>query len=306
MEGKIKRMNKDYYILFWRARKEERYHDCLPILLEGVEAGNATAMWLLARCYFEGVFVKENKSSALEWFKKSAALGNPIAMVYLSVEYQRDRRFDQSFEWAKKVLQTNSYHAIGVCFGMGLGVRSNLDRAIECYLKAINEQNSIESFYELGCLYDAEPSKLEDGYDWYKKGAIEGDSLCQCSLGYIHECFKPLPNRDECLVWYRKAAKQRSTHAMHELINILSGRYGIQSKTEAWYWFNKLKEIDGDFTQAACGFFKYFDRCLASCYTLICIRKYRVDTPLHVFPKDVVVYLAKILWETRCERVWEN
>jgi TPR repeat protein len=295
MERETKKSNKDYYALFWQARKKEHYRECLRILQEGVEQGDGIAMWLLGRCYEYGLFVKADVSLAYEWHEKS---GIPESMGEISmklldtyVEEERHRLRDI----ARKALESDCFYAAGICHTNGFGTARNEKLGLEYFLRAATEQGSIESLYEIGQTHFFN-NRREEALEWYMRGAFEGDAFCQYRVGIM-----TLQNddREEARQWFRKSAKQGCVGAVDNLIGMMSDEKNI---TGSWYWARHRERKGGfEYSIGVPAVYKQFDRCWAACQTLICIRQFRVDTPLHVFPKDVVVYIAKLLWETREE-----
>jgi TPR repeat protein len=284
------------YSDYWKARKEERYGDCLPILQKGVENNDPVAMWLLGCCYESGCFVKKSKDSAHELYKKSASLGNPKAMVHLA-------SMSKHYEWAKKGFNSGDSYAIGYCYYYHLyGIcdrdpdRMELE-SVAYFEKAWNDEMIIESLYLLGDYYDGYPIRNDPtAYEWFMKGALEGDAWCQFRIGLFYN----ITDFKKSAKWLKKTLHQHpDTYYMSILIEVL-----IQSQlyTEAWYWNKRYKNIKGVVCKNE-EIFDRFDRCITSCHTLILVRNYRKSV-LNVFPKDIVVMIAKTLWTTRESDEW--
>ena len=74
----IKKINKVYEVDTQKKAKNN-----FNSYLYNAKLGNTQSMIHLGDCYYKGIGVTQNKSTALEWYKKAADLGNVSAMMKL-------------------------------------------------------------------------------------------------------------------------------------------------------------------------------------------------------------------------------
>ena len=94
-------------------------------------------------CYCRGENVKKNYKKAVECWRKSAELGNPLAQFELGLSYDVGQGVRKSqkkaFEWYRKAAEQNMPDALGFlgyCYEGGIGVKKNMTKAMEYYHKA--------------------------------------------------------------------------------------------------------------------------------------------------------------------------
>ena len=158
--------------------------------------GTPSAMYLLGVCFYEGLAGHPQKTDhAVEWFRKSADLGESRAM-----------------------------NTLGYCLKHGLAVDRSPDpddqsdgtsqrNAISWYRRSASLGNS-DAMYSLGrCLCDGNGvSKDEkEAVEWYRKSADLGNSQAMNSLGYcLDEGIAGIRDEAEAIFWYRKAKTAES------------------------------------------------------------------------------------------------
>ena len=72
MIGDFKEVNASCFDLALKARKDERYNDCLSILKEVSNNNDANCVYLLAQCYYGGFYeVRQDYTEAFELFRKN-------------------------------------------------------------------------------------------------------------------------------------------------------------------------------------------------------------------------------------------
>jgi len=57
-------------------------HKGVDLFVEGAQEGSAYAMYLLAKCLETGDGVSQNPSEAQDWYRKTAAAGEPMAIAW--------------------------------------------------------------------------------------------------------------------------------------------------------------------------------------------------------------------------------
>lgn len=88
----------------------------------------------------------------------------------------------------------------------------------------------------------------------------------------------------------------------------MKGRGCLKNEAKAWWWYRQSSKYNK--SEAALKehrhLFDMYKKCQDACITLICVRKFREEEcgEWIVFPKDVVVVIAKKLWQTKNEDCW--
>ena len=158
----------------------------------------------IGEAYRTGNSVLENHEKALNYFKKSAALGNDSAMYEIGCIFYRELNdIDKAFEWFEKA--ADNHHAwliLGKMYACGEGTEPNIDKASEYFCnhsnldysynfvkeallktnflgESIDEQNMWTgyTFYCVGMMYrngDFIEKSDEDAAKWFKKAKDNG------------------------------------------------------------------------------------------------------------------------------------
>lgn len=82
-----------------------------------------------------------------------------------------------------------------------------------------------------------------------------------------------------------------------------------KSKHEAWKYFEIYKKLINNKHSLVPTELRGFEKvvkCQSACITLIAIRKFCRNSLLSIFPKDLVVMIAKVLWESRWQQCWDD
>lgn len=168
----------------------------------------------------------------------------------------------------------------GYCLYHGLVVLPNKSASF-VQLKQAAEAGVVEAQEMVGKMYylgEGTLSNMEEAVVWYQKAAENGDPFSQWFLGdlYFAGDMPEGRNRTKAWRWFRKAANQGYEDAEEEL---------------------RQREFVN---------FAQFDLVHRSCMTFIMIRKFRrkEHALLSLLPMDVVIYIAKKLWETRSDPAW--
>ena len=169
------------------------YNTCLA-------SQTASSMNLLGLCCRYGVGVPRDPTRAIEWYSKSAHLGNPMAMNNLAVCLEEVTPPDEAtvIEWYRRSADLGypmaMYH-LGLCLENGYGTPPNVMVAVRWY---------------------AEATDLEHPY-------------AMVELGYCYQYGHGIP-RDETLAieLYRRASQMGSGLAMIYLSNCLRDGIGTQ------------------------------------------------------------------------------
>ncbi|MDR3002365.1 MAG: sel1 repeat family protein [Fibromonadaceae bacterium] len=134
----------------------------------------------------------------------------------------------------------NAQALLGRMYSNGIGVESDMTKAIYWLEKAANQDNT-KAMLMLGNL-GRSGGKPTEALTWYSKCADMGEPFCQYFLGdlYFHGSGVK-KDLDESIKWWRKAEENGQAQAMHAL-GLLHG-HGLggfkKDKTEAAMWLRK-------------------------------------------------------------------
>ena len=123
-------------------------------------------------------------------------------------------------------------------------------------------QNMLGNMYNLWGDY-AEAVK------WYRKGAEQGNSSAQNSLGYMYQYgYGVTKDYAEALKWYRKGAEQGNANAQNNLGTMYINGYGVEKNyEEALKWYRKTAEQNNPLGQNQLGWLYYNGYGVAKDYT---------------------------------------
>src|SRR5690625_3898503 len=163
-------------------------------------------------------------ASALCWYRKAAAQGNPEAEM-----------------------------GIGLMYLTGRGVEKNSKQGLHWYQLAA-EHGSATAQSALGDLF-SEGKLVERDYHraayWYRLAAKQGDADAQASLGWLYEKGNGVTrNRSKAIYWYTKAAKQGDSVSAGFLGKLY---FRVKDYKKALYWNRKAADGGSAMGQADLG-----------------------------------------------------
>lgn len=126
---------------FYENRYEEdrKYEEIFSWFSKSAEQGDwASLARLGAWFYLEGNAVEMDLDKGVGLLKKSAENGNCFAQHKLASIFNDNKNYKEAFYWYNKTVESgsmNSYFDLGLCYEYGIGVKKDLDKAIECYKK---------------------------------------------------------------------------------------------------------------------------------------------------------------------------
>ena len=175
MEGyvgnaRIARNNEDYTAAF------EYYNKALE---GGEQLFTVHAMNGIASMYYDGLGVEQDYAQAMEWYTKTADLGDTDAMNYIGNMYRMgglgvEQDYTQAMEWYTKAADLGDTIAmvnVGSLYGEGLGVEQDYAQAMEWYKKAADlgeptAMNLISYMYDKGLGVEQDSDLAQE---WYNK-----------------------------------------------------------------------------------------------------------------------------------------
>lgn len=274
------------------AQREGRWQDALRLIQEGSGEKNCgMCCWWLAVCYENGMWgLPQNLDEAVRWYKKGVALGNYRATICLYKTGRVDKRTFKKFQWSQ-----HDNFGNGLRYFYGIRCNTSIASAAAEFEMAPADCCFSQTHMAMCCLMRSESLKdtIDDAVLWHKRSAALG--YCASQL-FLARLFEEIGDLNLAIHWSRKAAEQQLEIAVVQLILWF---LRVHNNAAALYWHKRLKYLKiQNLSQKVYASFEQIEQCQKSCFTLIAIRKF-CKTNLSVFPKDVVVLLAKYLWRTR-------
>jgi TPR repeat protein len=277
----------------------------LQLLEEGSSRGEGRCMWWLGWCYGNGVWVPKDRNKAKEWFQKGADAGDTRAMANLGWMLFRDGQTQKGIELGKSVLtKTNDDYAKALCHYEGLGTLKNYVKALFHYKQA---NDCFGNAWVSDCYFKGYGAlkNEEEANNWDFLAASAGIPDSQHNLGVDFQLKK---DYSSAIYWYRKAAEQQDADSQYKLIQVY---LKLEKFAAALYWCLKIDggiKYQSKVENILNTYRIMFDgvrKCQSCCMALISIRKY-CTSDLNIFPKDVIILLAKYLWKTSDEEIWRQ
>lgn len=188
-------------------------------VLTSARAGRADAQNAIGTYYFEGFGVEVNVDQAVDWFRLSAAQGDP-----------------------------GGQYSLGVMYENGTGIPKDLVKAVELYTFAARQGHAeaqlelgLNTIYGLGLDTD-----VEEGLWWVLRAAMRDLARAQNWLGYFLEGYDGAPESySEAPHWYRLAAMAGYEDAQVRLGILYSNGTGVSADpVEAFRWI-RLAAVRG-------------------------------------------------------------
>ena len=237
-------------------------------VIKAAESGNAEAQYLLGNAYQKGQGVKKDYKLAVEWYNKSAELGNAndsCALFSFGFIFEEGLGIKQDYkkalDWFTKSAEKNdaaAQHSLGAMYYYGEGVRHDYKKALEWFSKSA-EQGDPNGQYGLGLLYaNGEGIKQDDlkAIEWFTKSAKQGNSNAPLQLGFIY-WNKESPQNDyrKAFEWLSNPAEQGNAEAQYVLGNLYDYGLGVKKDYQkAIEWYTKSAEQGNADAEYAMGF----------------------------------------------------
>ena len=206
------------------------------------EKGDSGAEFLLGRAYDTGQGMPRNEAKALEYYRKAANHGNPMAQNNLASLYasgtggvQQDQA--EARKWLRKAAEQGAALAQD---NLGLMLlQANGAEAAQWFEKSA-AQGFLAAQLHLGNLYYNGGSGIEKDYakaaKWMRKAAEQKSPWAENILGVMYENGYGVP-RDPTAArgWFQHAAEQGDAKAQSNLGQLLCSGNGVQTKPEEGY-----------------------------------------------------------------------
>ncbi len=173
--------------------------------------GYARACYLLGICCYEGKGVEKDWDKAFHWFHEGAKMeDNPAHDAVCDAQYM-----------------------LGLCFEQAIGTERDMGKALICWAKAAKLGHA-EAQYRVGQTAFLEFQEFDDGMEFLRKSAEQGNPFAMRLLGSVYEG----KDKAESDAWYAKAAealykaaKQGDPRAMHDLAGLYRDGKGVPKDT---------------------------------------------------------------------------
>ena len=178
---------------------------------QAAEKGNARAKYMLGVCCYDGTGADEDWDAAFRWFYEAGKQDYPDAL-----------------------------YRLGVCCEQAIGTDRDMEKALFCWVKGAKLGHA-ESQYRAGATAISVFGEYDDGIEWLRRSAEQGNPFAMRFLGFVYEGKDKAESDD----WHRKAAealykaaKQGDPHAQHDLAGLYRDGIGVQKDpAEADKWF---------------------------------------------------------------------
>lgn len=197
---------------------------------------------------------------AVEWEKRAADLGHPIAKVWYA-DSLRDGVFVPKDEELAEKLEKNTLseirkaaasndpvaqNCLGFMYMSGCEVAKDEKEAVKWYRKAAAQnyapaQDRLGDMYQYGIGVEKDE---KEAVSWYRRAVDQNLAIAQSDLGRMYN-YGTGVGRDhkEAVRWYRKAAEQNLPEGQLNLGRMYDDGYGVErNKKEAVKWYRKAAE----------------------------------------------------------------
>lgn len=259
---------------FWEKKDYEHAVECFR---EGDKAGELGCTTNLGICYYWGQGVEADLQKSAFYNEKAAKGGIPMAMFDTGMNYEHGFGVSQNIEkaiyWFEKAADkqySEAFIALGDIYYVGEFVEKNLEKAFHYYQEADKLGNRtakllLAGFYAEGLVTekDTEQAKklYQEAYDYlYEEATLNNDNEAQFRLGAMFFNGRSeiglLPDYEQALEWYEKAAEGGNGHAENNLGMMYYLGLGVGQNYElAFSWFQKAsarKEVNAISSMGNC------------------------------------------------------
>lgn len=218
---------------------EKQYDKAFPIINNLAQKGNSNAKLILAKMYYSGQGVKEDKVLANKLYKNAADLGQMEAQYIIGLYYSLGaegypKDESKAILWLTKAAEQGKPEAQGMVatdYFHGNGVEQNINTAIFWFQKAstsgdIISQRTLADIYFYG---DFVPRDYKLALELYYKAANLGDDYSQLMIGNIYN--KGLgvdKDKSFAATWFQKSANKNNAEAQYCLATLYLSGSGVE------------------------------------------------------------------------------
>jgi TPR repeat protein len=188
------------------------------------ESSDADAQYQLGNIYRNGNGVLKNLQTALEWYRKSAVLGNIQAILAVGDSYRNGEGVSQNnaeaLKWYEQAAEKGNADAQalagGIYFDGGNGITQDKNKAAQ-YIEKASLAGSAKGKYWMGRLYYMGYSGNSDyaqALSCFSEAANKGDADAQLWAGVMNYNGTGVQNNNtKAAEWFQKSAEQGNHNA---------------------------------------------------------------------------------------------
>lgn len=248
-----------------KAKRTQEIKDSLNAIMAKAKAGDDSAMNEVGTWYYTGKHVKQDYSTAFDWWKKSALKKNVRAIANLGLCYQlghgvkKDsvdaiRLYKKSIRDGNELLlkqrmeivDKSAFDAmlVGNCYETANGVKKDLAKAAEYYSKAA-AKGSVDGM-RMGGMCFLNSKQNVKAYQLFKKGSDKGDVTSSFWYGkMLLGNMGVAADKKTAVIALLKAAEvdmPAAQNAMGELY--AQGNGVVKNEQTAFGWYKKAAQND--------------------------------------------------------------
>jgi len=248
---------------------EQDEQKAFELYCEAAQEGGAISQRYLARCYELGIGIECNSELAIHWYTMSANQGDKTSQEKLGgiFFYSKERdNYKKALPWFEKLAKhgdlISTLH-LAMCYAQISTSKDDLSQIFNCYVQAVNLENTNDFFYSIACYEVARyyengwgvKENFQKAFEFYLKSAELNYVEAQVKVaGMLVEGVGTCKDENLAVYWYKKAAFQNNALALARLSNYYEkGLIVPQNTLQAINGFKKaLTLFDDVFNQALC------------------------------------------------------
>lgn len=201
--------------------------------------------------YSNGVGTQKNPGAARSYYRDAANKGDIIAMFYLGMDFEAQRRYNDAITWYKKAADAKNGHEVAM-FKVAEFYRKKKDwKNAAVYYKKSAEKGYVPAqveYAEFCAMGTGVPMNWKEAVRWYEKAAkpntaigFAGDTKSQFRLAECYEKGRGVAkNMKKAVEFYQKAAAEEHAESQFRLAECYAKGNGVaKSKDWAVYWYRK-------------------------------------------------------------------
>ncbi len=215
--------------------------------------GDASAQFLLAWMYDNGLGVPQDDAEAFRWYRMAAEQryrlaaeqGNAWAQIRLGTMYYNGKGvpwdYVEALKWFRLAAEqgnTSAQNNLGVMYRRGEIVPQDDVAALKWFRMAA-EQGNASAQCNLGWMYDSKWNDDAGAFRWYRLAAEQGLAEAQYHLGWVYDIQYAWKDHAEAFKWFRMAAEQGLAEAQYALATRC---YWAKDYAEAFRWYRMAAE----------------------------------------------------------------
>ncbi|AYV83168.1 MAG: hypothetical protein Hyperionvirus4_133 [Hyperionvirus sp.] len=194
------------------------------------------------------------RTEASKWFRKSAEMGQPIALTKIGLDHMKgeygEKNYQLAMEFFKKAADKKHPDAmfnIGEMYYYGHGIPISLPDAFNWYLNAA-KLGDIAGVLSVAYMYlngEAVDKSCTEGLKWSHEAAKMGDPMGMCNIADLYNGTYPdftPTDKKVAMEWYLKAANLGSAYAMR----VLGNTHYEKDQKQSLEWYKKSSDVEPD------------------------------------------------------------